>query len=202
MIDKVLREPKEALLGRLITGPLRRVHPTTVTILAALAGIAAAIAAAQHAYLWALALWVLNRILDGLDGTLARVTNQQSDLGAYIDTLLDHVIYVAIPLGLTLADGTPAALLALVCLLASFYINGASWMYLAALLEKRKAGANAQGELTGITMPGGLIEGAETIVLFTLFLLFPGALIPLFGLMAVLVLVTTGQRVVWAMRQL
>jgi len=101
--------------------------------------------------------------------------------------------------GLTVAVGTPVAYLAL--LLASFYLNGASWMYLAALLEKRNAGAAARGELTTVTMPAGLVEGAETVVLYTLFLLFPGALVPLFGLMAVLVLFTVGQRVAWAARR-
>jgi phosphatidylglycerophosphate synthase len=202
MIDKSLREPKESLLSPLVRGPLRQIHPTTVTVLAALVGVAAAGAAWQGAYLPALALWALNRVLDGLDGTLARITDQQSDLGAYLDVVLDHVVYVAVPLGLALAAGSPAAYLALALLLSSFYINAASWMYLSALLEKRHAGAAARGELTTVTMPTGLVEGAETVVLYTLFLLFPGALVPMFGLMAVLVLVTAGQRVAWAVRQI
>lgn len=202
MIDKALRAPKETLLTPLMRGPLRRLHPTTVTIGAAVVGVAAAAAAWQGAYLLALGLWAANRVLDGLDGTLARITGQQSDLGAYLDIVLDHVAYVAVPLGLALAAGTPAAYLALALLLASFYVNGATWMYLAALLEKRSVGAQARGELTTVTMPTGLVEGAETVVLYTLFLLFPGALVPLFGLMAVLVLLTAGQRVAWAARAL
>jgi phosphatidylglycerophosphate synthase len=202
MIDKALRIPKETLLSPLVRGPLRRIHPTAVTIAAAVVGVAAAVAAWQGAYLPALGLWMLNRVLDGLDGTLARITGQQSDLGAYLDTVLDHVVYVAVPLGLALTVGTPAAYLALALLLASFYVNAASWMYLAALLEKRNAGAAARGELTTVTMPTGLVEGAETIMLYTLFLLFPGALVPLFGLMAGLVLFTVGQRMHWAVRHL
>ncbi|RRR73041.1 MAG: CDP-alcohol phosphatidyltransferase family protein [Candidatus Viridilinea halotolerans] len=202
MIDKALRVPKETLLGQMVRGPLRRLHPNAVTLAAAVIGVAAAGAAWQGAYLPALGLWMLNRVLDGLDGTLARTTGQQSDLGAYLDIVLDHVVYVAVPLGLVLAMGTPAAYLALILLLASFYINAASWMYLAALLEKRNAGAAAHGELTTVTMPTGLLEGAETIVFYTLFLLLPGALVPLFGLMAGLVLITVGQRMVWAVRNL
>jgi phosphatidylglycerophosphate synthase len=202
MIDKALRAPKEAVLSPLVRGPLRRIHPTAVTIAAAVVGVAAAGAAWQGAYLPALGLWAVNRVLDGLDGTLARVTGRQSDLGAYLDIVLDHVVYVAVPLGLALAAGTPAAYLALALLLASFYINGASWMYLAALLERRQAGAAARGELTTVTMPAGLVEGAETVVFFTLFLLLPGALVPLFWLMAALVLVTAAERVAWAARAL
>jgi hypothetical protein len=59
-------------------------------------------------------------------------------------------------------------------LLGSFFVNAASWMYLSAVLERRGAGAAARGERTTVTMPPGLIAGAETVVLYTLFLVFPG----------------------------
>ncbi len=198
MIDKLLRLPKELLLAPLVRGPLRAIHPTSVTVMAAVVGVAAAGAAWRSAFVLAIGLWAVNRVLDGLDGTLARITGRQSDLGAYLDIVLDHVVYVAVPLGLALALDTSVGYLALALMLSSFYINAASWMYLAALLEKRNAGAAARGELTTVTMPSGLVEGAETIVIFTLFLLFPGAIVPLFWLMAALVLLTAGQRVVWA----
>jgi phosphatidylglycerophosphate synthase len=202
MIDKALREPKELAMALVVRGPIRRLHPTVVTVLAAGFGVAAALAAWQGSYLPALSLWAANRVLDGLDGTLARITGRQSDLGAYLDIVLDHLVYAAIPFGLAVAAGTPAALLALAALLSSFYVNAASWMYLAALLEKRSAGAAASGELTGVTMPTGIIEGAETVVFYTLFLLLPGATAPLFWLMAALVAITAAQRVLWAIRTL
>ncbi|GAB4212138.1 MAG: CDP-alcohol phosphatidyltransferase family protein [Roseiflexaceae bacterium] len=200
MVDKVLRYPKEQILTPLARGPLRALHPTAVTLLACAVGLATALAAWQQLYIPALVLWLLNRTLDGLDGTLARVHGRQSDLGGYLDILLDVLVYAAVPFGLALGVGTPAAFLSLALLLGSFYINGASWMYLAALLEKRNQGAKAGGELTTVTMPGGLIEGTETVVFYALFLLFPSALVPLFGLMALLVGVTTLQRLVWAIR--
>lgn len=202
MVDKVLREPKELLLSPLVRGPVRRVHPLVVTALALAAGLGAALAAWQGAYPLALALWAVNRVLDGLDGTLARIAGRQSDLGAYLDIVADHVVAAALALGLALGSGAPGAMLAAAALLGSFYINAATWMYLAAIFEKRRAGAAARGELTSVTMPAGLIEGAETIVFYTLFLLLPGAIVPLFWLMAALVLVTAGQRVAWAARQL
>lgn len=202
MIDKVLRVPKEFLLTPLVRGPLRCIHPTAVTVLAAGIGLWAALAVWQANYGLALGLWVVNRALDGLDGTLARLTSQQTDLGAYLDILLDHLIYAIIPLALTLTDGRSEAYIALGCMLTSFYINAASWMYLSSILEKRQVGATIQGELTGVTMPAGLIEGAETIVFYTLFLLFPTAIVPLFGLMSALVFVTIGQRLLWALRNI
>lgn len=201
MVDELLRGPKEMLLTPLARGPIQRLDPIAVTVLGGAVGVAAAMAAWQGAYAPALALWLANRVLDGLDGTLARTTGRQSDLGAYLDIVLDHVVAAALALGLAVAAGTAEALLAVAVLLASFYVNGATWMYLAALLEKRRAGAAARRELTSVTMPSGLIEGTETVVFYSLFLILPGALVPLFGLMAALVFVTAGQRIVWVARQ-
>lgn len=87
-------------------------------------------------------------------------------------------------------------------MLGSFYINAASWMYLAAILERNGAGARARGQLTTVTMPEGLIGGAETLVPYTLILVLPRLLLPLFALTTVLVLATVVQHLVWAARRL
>lgn len=202
MVDQYLRGPKERAMLLFVDGPLRGLSPTAVTVAAALIGIAAAVAAWQQHYTLALLLWLFNRLLDGLDGTLARRHNRQSDFGGYLDIVLDTVVYALVPLGLALGVNTTAGYVALALLLGSFYINGSSWMYLAALFEKRGTGARSRGELTTITMPGGLIEGTETIVFYVLFLVFPFWIVPLFALMAILVMFTTGQRLIWAMKAL
>lgn len=201
MVDKILREPKEYALTP-VANTLRSVHPTTVTLAALGVGLLAGLAIWQQAYGLGVALWTINRVLDGLDGTVARVQHKQSDLGGYIDILSDTVIYALIPIALVLSSPSTAGWLSLAVLLSSFYLNGASWIYLAALLEKRNQGSAARGELTTITMPSGLIEGAETILFYTLFLLLPGVAVVLFWTMALLVLVTIGQRLRWAMRHL
>jgi phosphatidylglycerophosphate synthase len=165
-------------------------------------GVVAAVAAWQQAYVVALALWALNRVLDGLDGTVARMHGKQSDLGGYLDIVLDITVYALIPLALAFGINSADVYMSLAFLLGTFYVNGASWMYLAALLEKRRHGAAMQGELTTVTMPGGLIEGTETIIFYTLFLLLPVYLPALFTIMGVLVIFTAGQRLVWASRHL
>ncbi len=202
MVDKLLRVPKEQLFAPVATRICPAVHPTTLTLAAFGIGLAAAVAVWQGAYGFGVGLWGLNRVLDGLDGTVARLHHKQSDLGGYLDIVLDTVIYAAIPVALVLSQPRQAAWFSLAFLLSSFYINGASWMYLAALLEKRRQGATVQGELTTITMPGGIIEGTETVLLYTLFLLFPGSSAYLFTLMGLLVVATIGQRIVWAMKYL
>ncbi|HEU4699137.1 MAG TPA: CDP-alcohol phosphatidyltransferase family protein [Gemmatimonadales bacterium] len=177
-------------------------HPLAVTLLGFGAGLVAALAAARQAYGVALVAWLANRVLDGLDGVLARETRRVSDFGGYLDLLLDFLVYALVPLGIVAGRPSLALALAALVLLAAFYVNAASWMYLAAVLERREAGAAARGEQTVVTMPRGLIEGTETMVFYALFLLLPGNVAPLFLVMAALVAVTVAQRVWWAWRGL
>ncbi len=202
MIDKVLRTPKEVVLSPVAQRLLHTIHPTTITLVAFGIGILSAVIVWQQYYRIGLALWLLNRLLDGLDGTVARLHRKQSDLGSYLDVLLDTIIYAALPLALALSINTNQGYLVLALLISSFFINAASWMYLAAILEKRSQERARSEEMTTTTMPGGIIEGTETIIFFCLFLLLPQAMIPLFLLMALLVLATVLQRLVWATRNL
>lgn len=202
MIDKALRIPKEQVLTPIAARWLHDVHPNVVSLAGFGIGVAAAGAVWQQWYGWGLALWIANRVVDGLDGTAARVHGKQSELGGYLDILLDTLIYALIPSAIVLGMPSQAGWLSLLFLLISFYLNAASWMYLAALLEKRRLGAAAQGELTTVTMPTGLIEGTETVVFFTLFLLFPAAHVWLFSLMGLLVFATVAQRFRWTVQHL
>ena len=201
MIDTFLRIPKERLLAPLATR-LSEVSPTRVTLVSFAVGLGAAGVTGLGLYGWGLALWLLNRLLDGLDGEVARRGGRQSDWGGYSDILCDLVVYALLPVALVVSSPSERAYLSLALLLTSFYVNAGSWMVLSALLEKRRHGALAKGERTSVTMPGGLIEGAETVLFYSLFLLFPSAFVPLALLMALLVAVTAGQRVVWARRVL
>lgn len=202
MLDDALRPVKERLLAPVARAVHDRMHPMSVTVTGFTFGIAAAWAAAHGRYGAALALWLVNRVLDGFDGTLARVQGAQTDLGGYVDILLDFVVYAAIPIGLVVAAGTMPVAIAAAAMLGSFYVNAVSWLYLSAILERRDAGARSRGELTTVTMPTGLVGGTETVALYTMFLLLPEHLVVLFAVTAVLVLVTAAQRLVWAVRLL
>ena len=201
MLDEKLRKLKDRWLRPLV-GVAGRLSPNVITLLALVVGLAAAGAAAQQVYGLGLALWALNRLLDGLDGAVARETGQQSDFGGYLDIVADFVVYAAVPIGLFLGQPSAEMGLSLALLLGSFYVNGASWMYLAAILEKRSAGAGARGDLTTVAMPAGLIGGTETVAFYAAFLLWPSAVRWLFLLMAALVLVGVVQRLLWARRHL
>ncbi|GAB4495918.1 MAG: CDP-alcohol phosphatidyltransferase family protein [Anaerolineales bacterium] len=195
MFDSYLRRLKDRL-GAPLALRLRRVSPTFVSLLGLAFGLLAAFAAYKNQYPLALAFWIFNRILDGLDGLIARLHDKQSDFGGYADILTDFLVYAALPLGLAAGSPSIERYLALSVLLASFYVNAASWMYLAAILEKRAA--RAADTQTSIVMPAGLIGGFETILAYGIFLLFPAHIVPLFSLFAALVFITTLQRLAWA----
>ena len=202
MLDERLRPWKDRIFDPAARWLGGRVHPHLISAVGVLPGVAAAILAAYAENGAALACWIVNRLLDGLDGVVSRMDGRQSDFGGYLDILLDYVAYAAIPVGLTLGNPSADKYVAGVLLLASFLVNAASWMYLAAILERRKLGATATGERTTITMPSGLIAGSETIIFYSLFFLFPDRVPMLFSVMASMVGITVIQRLVWAARSI
>ncbi|MDQ3080624.1 MAG: TonB-dependent receptor [Gemmatimonadota bacterium] len=203
MFDPVLRKLKDRALDVVARELGTQVSPNICSMASFAAGLMAVVAAFRQAYLAALGLWLLNRLLDGLDGSLARVHRRQTDFGGYLDILFDFVVYAALPAAIVL--GMPRdefAYVALVVLLGSYYLNAASWMYLAAILEKRGRGASAVGEQTTVTMPQALIGGSETIIMYVAWLLVPRHVALLMSIMAALVGVSVLQRIVWASRNL
>lgn len=198
MIDTQMRRLKDRMATPLAY-PLRHISPMTMTMLALAAGLLASYAAYRSQYLWAFGLWYLNRALDGLDGLIARLHDKQSDIGGYVDIMTDYVIYATLPIGLVAGSPSNERYLALAFMLAAFYVNSASWMYLAAILEKRAQHNNTQ---TTIVMPPGLIGGFETIIVYGIFLLFPTYITLLFSIFGVLVFFTAFQRVAWAWKNL
>jgi phosphatidylglycerophosphate synthase len=148
------------------------VRADQITVAGLVIGLLAAGAAALGLYALALVGLVLNRLADGLDGAVARLT-EPTDRGAYLDIALDFVFYAAFPLGFALADPEANALPAAV-LLASFVMSGTSFLAFSIIADRR--GLTARDYPTkGIYYLGGLTEGAETIAFFVAFCLFPAA---------------------------
>jgi phosphatidylglycerophosphate synthase len=202
MFDQRLRRTKEQLVGPLASR-MGRVVPPGVLTGAAFALTVVAAGAAWAGVVWlAVGAWLVSRLLDGLDGAVARARDAVTDLGGYLDMVLDTVGYALAPLGVALWLDTRAGWIALAVMLAAFYVNTISWAYLSALAEKRARGVGHTGELTSVTMAPALVEGAETIVVFTVFLAFPSAAPLIFSAMAAAVLIGVGQRGVWAWRHL
>jgi phosphatidylglycerophosphate synthase len=202
MFDRALRTTKDRALEPAARLATKIVGPLPLTMASAACCVGAGLAAAQGRRWLALALWLGGRTIDGLDGTVARLRHATTDLGGYLDILLDTVGYAAVPLGVAWQVDERATWMAVALLLGSFYVNAISWAYLSAVLEKRSRGAATTGESTAVTMPPGLVEGAETIVMFSGFLVWPQHAAIWFVAMAIAVGLTVVQRIVFAAREL
>lgn len=168
-----------------------------VTCAGFVVGLAAVPLLAANLFFPALTAIVLNRILDGLDGSIARL-RWPSDRGAFIDIAFDFFFYGSIPFGFALADpganALPAALL-----LFSFIGTGSSFLALAALAHKHGV-ENAALPHKGIYYLGGLAEGTETALCFALMCIFPDKFPLIACVFAVVCFLTTIFRWFWGWR--
>jgi len=92
MFDHLLRQLKDRWLAPFSRLLGARVSPFSISLLAFVAGVGAALAAYRGQNTTALVAWLINRTLDGLDGTHARVHNSQSDVGGYLDIMFDFIV--------------------------------------------------------------------------------------------------------------
>ena len=135
---------------------------------------------------------LLNRLLDGLDGTLARLT-KPTDKGGFLDIVLDFLFYSSIPLGFALMSAESNALAAAV-LIYAFIGTGCSFLAFATIAAKRNMDSTAYPDKSFYYL-GGLTEASETIFVFALMCLFPGWFSILAYTFAVLCLITTVLRI-------
>ena len=154
------------------------------------AGLASCAAVLRHAWLWALALWLVNRLLDGLDGPVARRTGAR-DLGGFLDIVADFSIYAGFIVAVAIAQ--PEAQLACLALLSAYYLSGTAFLALSSLLERRGTSLAADGR--SLRLVGGLAEGTETIVVYVLLCLLPGRAALIAWLFTAAVAITATQRI-------
>jgi phosphatidylglycerophosphate synthase len=146
------------------------VSANTATVLAFALGIAAAALVAAQLYWPALALLLVSRFLDGLDGAIARQT-QLTDLGGYLDITLDFIVYAAVVFAFALADPVRNALAA-AFLTTSFMAPAATFLAYAIFAQKHGITTEIRGAKS-LYYLGGLTEGFETILTLCLMCAFP-----------------------------
>lgn len=209
MYDIQLRPLKDKYIDPLCALIPSFVPPLQVTLFAFASGCLACYASVVNRPFIAVAYWLLNRVLDCLDGALARRRQQASDFGGFIDLLCDFTVYSFIPISCALSqdlDTTGHLWLSVSIVEASFHVNNFVLFYVAAIVEKGKAKATADNdekqekelkELTSVAMKPAVIEGFESGVLFTVMLAFPIYTEMVCWVMAALVCIGICQRVVW-----
>lgn len=189
MIDKHIQPLQALVLGPVATFLARhRVTADQLTITGFGLGLLALPAIAYGYYWTGLLFIIVNRIIDGLDGAVARLT-KPTDRGAFLDIALDFVFYALVPLAFAWASPDANALAA-ACLIAAFVGTGSSFLAFSTIAAKR--GLSAAGTpKKGLYYLGGLTEGAETIAVFIAMCLWPGQFALLAYLFASLCLITT-----------
>ncbi len=156
-------------------------------------GAAAIAAVAVEAYATGLALFLVNRLADGLDGAVARRT-RMSDLGGFLDIVLDFIVYAGMVFAFALADPASNALAA-AFLLFAFMGTGSSFLAFAIMAAKRGITTDLRGRKS-LYYLGGLAEGAETILFLALVCLLPDWFAPLALGFASMCWITTIARVI------
>ncbi len=198
MLDGVMRRlvvPWLDRAGRTLAA--RGVTANQVTLAGLVAAIAMTAATAGGALDVALFLLALSRLADGLDGAVARRTGLD-DFGGFLDIVCDFAFYAGLPLGFAVLAPSENALPA-AALLASFYLNAASFLGFAVLAAKRGLETEERGPKS-LYFTTGLAEGTETIGVFVAMLLAPGWFGVLAYGFAALCLVTCLARVLLAAR--
>lgn len=149
----------------------KQVQPDQLTLIGFVVGMLAVPFLAIQAWYVGLFFIVLNRIIDGLDGALARHQKHTTPAGGYLDICLDFLFYAAIPLGFALASPNENALAAAV-LLTVFIGTGSSFLAFAIPAEKLHL-PRPQFAHKSFYFLNGLTEGTETIAFFVAFCLWP-----------------------------
>ncbi len=199
MLKATLRSEKtDRLAGGLAALGLSPNAWTLISLVPALAGLAALV---MHQLALGLAMFALSAFIDIVDGTVARVTNQVSDKGAYIDGVVDRYVELMLYLGLLIYVGRGEFLgLPNEAWIVILVFGGLMTSFVRAYADHRGI-VKDPGELKRM---GGLLERLERLML-----LYFGMLLGLFDiqwLMAVIALTallanaTALQRIRFALR--
>jgi phosphatidylglycerophosphate synthase len=195
MLDRAIQTAIKPLITKAAKGLVQAgVNADRLTVAGFAVGMAAAVAIALEAYIAGLVMLLISRLMDGLDGAVARETTP-TDRGGFLDITLDFLFYASIPLAFAVANPAQNALPAAV-LLAAFIGTASSFLAFAIVAEKNRIASTAFPDKSFYFL-GGLTEATETIVALSAMCLWPGAF-PLIAYgFAVLCAITIAMRIGW-----
>jgi len=164
MIDTKLRRSVQPVFDSLGKGLVKvGLSPDGITIMAFIIGICAALTLGLGYSLIAIILLWTSGLLDVLDGTVARLKGQSSQVGAYLDLIFDRVVEGSMILGFY--GWMPELGWALLLFMVGSMFNFTTFLVAASLFDN-------QGNKS-MHYDVGLVERTETFIFFTLMILFP-----------------------------
>ena len=193
MLDAIIRKRIDPPLAVIAGYALKwRISATTATVAGFVLGLIATALVVAQLYPAAAVLLLLSRFFDGLDGAIARQT-RLTDLGGYLDIVLDFIVYASVVFGFALAD--PAAnALAAAFLTTSFMAPAATFLAYAIFAAKRGITTDIRGPKS-LYYLGGLTEGTETILCLVLMCVFPAWFATIAVVYAVMCWIAAGTRI-------
>lgn len=195
MLDSAIQHLLKPVLARVARRLVQTgIGADALTFIGFATGMAAAVAIVFQHFVAGLVLLLLSRLLDGLDGAVARLT-RPTDRGGFLDITLDFLFYAAIPLAFAVADPAQNALPAAV-LLASFIGTASSFLAFAIVASQRGLTSTALPDKSFYFL-GGLTEATETIAAFVAMCLWPQWFAPIAYGFAALCAITTALRIGW-----
>ena len=204
MFDIVLRRRLASPLDRtaaLLDRP--GITPDRLTLLGLTAGLASAVTAGAQLWWWALGCWLLSRVLDGLDGPLARRRGAPGEAGGFLDITVDFAVYGATVVGVAVGtagrSGTWQEWLPFLAVLLAYYLNGTAFLAFSSIAERT---GHRIDDGRSLSFLGGLTEGAETVAVHSLWLVVPGWAPQIAWVWAALVGLSGAQRVLVGYRTL
>lgn len=162
-----LKKPLELLL------PKTQISPNILTLIGLVLGVSSFLLILMKKIFAGLLVFWLSRVFDGLDGALARKQKSQSYFGGFLDILCDFIVYALIPIGFAFNSWDTFVVFSCLCLLATFYINSATVLYLSLFLNSNP----------NIHLQKGLVEAFETYVFYSLFFIFHENIVVFFTLL-------------------
>jgi phosphatidylglycerophosphate synthase len=190
MIENYLRPTYQRFFMDPVAKLLMRfpqITPNKVTTLSVVAGVIAAVLFILHWNYAAVVLLILSGMSDSLDGTLARVTGDISDVGAAWDIVGDRIVELAVFVSFYFYNPSRNGLAALLML-------GASYLCITSFLVVGIFSQNQSHKSFFYSI--GLIERLEAFVFFIVMMLFPTTIVWLAWVYAVLVFYTAAIRMI------
>jgi phosphatidylglycerophosphate synthase len=175
MLDGTIRRHLDEPLAR-VAGLLDRpwVTPDRITLVGLVLGLSSAGLAAGQLWGWALVTWLLSRVMDGLDGPLARRrSGQGSPSGGFLDITADFLVYGATVVGVAVGTATmspSSSWLPFAAVLLAYYVNGTAFLAFSSIAERT---GHQIDDGRSLSFLGGLAEGTETVFVHSLWLLLP-----------------------------
>ena len=173
------------------------IEPNHITWIGFGVGILGCVAIAAQIYWLGLIFILVNRIMDAIDGAVAR-RKGITDYGGYLDVVLDFFFYSAVPCAFAIASVENAQAAAV--LILSFVGTGCSFLSFAIICAKRGISTEERGKKSFYYL-GGLMESTETTIFFVAFCLLPQFFSPLAYILAFLCFITFGVRIYAAHQQ-